>query len=441
MISPPASPTDLSCPSCSAVVPTDPRFVTWCPSCDWNVDPSAAGRAEDTTPTRAARRKAARRRADRLVVERLYAEVAGASQPHPGRDRSWLGAMTVAGSVHLVTVALFGASLWLLVAGNAVTAVLGAIGLVVAVMLRPRLGRLRADEWVVSRAQAPNLHALADRVATEVGAPQAHLIRVTPQFNASYGRVGLRRRSILTLGLALWEVLTPQERIALLGHEFGHAVNGDTRRGLWLGSALVTLSHWCELTRPTRTAAADADMLFLIAGWIAHALMVPPHMLARLALRLLDRLSLRTGQRAEYLADDLAARVGSSAAAQSMLGTLVLGESVEALFRRQAALRRKRRRSRAGADEPDDFGLWQELREYITSVPGTERTRRLRLSELRMSAVDTSHPPTHLRVRLVDARTPREAAISADAAETAAIEAELADSRARAARDVFSAER
>jgi hypothetical protein len=79
VISPPASPTDVSCPSCSADVPTDPRFVTWCPACDWNVDPAAASRADDdATPTRAARKHAARRQADRLVVERLYAEVADA---------------------------------------------------------------------------------------------------------------------------------------------------------------------------------------------------------------------------------------------------------------------------------------------------------------------------------------------------------------------------
>ncbi|MFF4648619.1 M48 family metalloprotease [Streptomyces sp. NPDC001380] len=293
----------------------------------------------------------------------------------------------------------------------------------------------------MSRAEAPRLHALADRVAAALQEPPVHLVRVTPEFNASYGRVGLRRRGVLTIGLALWEVLTPQERIALLGHEFGHAVNGDARRGLWLHSAVVTLGHWYETTRPVRTPAGRSDALLQLGEGIAGLLMLVPHTLAGLLLRLLDRLTLRTGQHAEYLADDLAARVGSSTATRSMLEALVLHDSVEALFRRQAAVRRTGAASRTLPGAADDSGLWDELREYIASVPGTERTRRIRVSALRMGSVDSTHPPTHLRIRLCEARGPREAALTADAAETAAVEAELAPLRARAARAVFSSGR
>ncbi|WP_405143330.1 M48 family metalloprotease [Sphaerisporangium sp. NBC_01403] len=435
MTAPPSVSAGGLCPSCSAPVSTDPRFVTWCPSCGWNVDPAATGAAPRG---RSARRLEARRQADRVVVEQVYAQVAHVPSSRPRRDGSFLAAMVLAGSVHLVTAALTGCSIWLLITGNLVTRSLGAVGFATAVLLRPRLGRFRPDEWSLSRAEAPHLYDLADRVAAELGAPPIDLIRVTPGFNASYGKAGPRRRGILTIGMALWELLTPQERIALLGHELGHAVNGDARRGLWLSSAVKALTHWHEFTRPGSVTTGGEGLLFLAGGWIAKALLVLPNKLAELMLRLLIRFTLRVGQRAEYLADDLAARAGSSAATRSMLETLVLGDSVDTFFQRRAVTHRGKRSPRADSRGPDDFGLWQELREHIASIPEIERTRRLRVSALRMTSVDTTHPPTHLRVRRISARKPEEAAITLDEAETASTEAELAAVRARVARVVLN---
>ncbi|WP_214104489.1 M48 family metallopeptidase [Acrocarpospora catenulata] len=338
MTSLPAPPADSPC-SCSATASADPRFVAWCPECRSNVDPTAGTHtATDARLGRSARRQEAQRAADRAVVERLYAEVSGEAGPRPRRDWAWFTAMTVAGAVHLTTVVLATGSVWLLVTGTFLIRFLGVVGLATAVLLRPRVGRLRRDEWSLNRTEAPHLYGIADRVAAELGVQPIELIRATPEFNASYGKIGLRQRSVLTLGLALWEVLTPQERIALLGHEFGHALNGDTRRGLWLHSASEALTSWYEFTQPDRTSTTGSDLFTMFGHAAAKLLLIIPHKLTGLILLLLHRCTLRTGQRAEYLADDLAARVASSAATRSMLEALVLDESVKHLFQRQTTI-------------------------------------------------------------------------------------------------------
>ncbi|SIS24557.1 Zn-dependent protease with chaperone function [Microbispora rosea] len=345
--------------------------------------------------------------------------------------------MVIAGVVHLSTVALAAGSIWLIINGIFLARVFGVLGLMVAFSLRPRLGRFRRDEWSLGRAEAPRLYDLADRVADELGVAHADMIRVTPDYNATFGKRGLRRRTVLTIGLALWEVLSPQERVALLGHEFGHSSNGDSRRSLWLHSASAALVHWYKVTHPSRIVSAGSDLISTLASITAAALLFIPHKITSLILLSLHRLTLRSGQRAEYLADDLAARVASSAATRSMLEALALHESVETLLQRQTALHQKGGFYRA-LNQESDVDLWQELRDYIASVPQTERLRRLRVSALRMSSIDTTHPPTHLRIAMMDVRKPREAAIVMDEADIDAISAELSTARNQAARAVLT---
>jgi Zn-dependent protease with chaperone function len=133
----------------------------------------------------------------------------------------------------VLAVACLGA--WLLVAESGIMSnAFGAFLLGVAFVLRPRLGHLapltdRAD--VVERTSAPELFGLVERIAAEVGAPMPHVLLIGRTLNAFTTTVGLRRRRVLCLGLPLWATLGPQERVALVGHELGHFVNGDVRRG------------------------------------------------------------------------------------------------------------------------------------------------------------------------------------------------------------------
>ncbi|MBO3752974.1 M48 family metalloprotease [Streptosporangiaceae bacterium NEAU-GS5] len=436
MTSPAIASSDSTCPSCSAPISSDPRFTTWCAACDWNVDPSAEPAAKPAGRWR--RRWDDRRRvADRATVERLYAEVSSGESPTERRDRAGMIAVVIAGGVHLSTLALAAGSVWLLINGVFLTWFLGVLGLAITFLIRPRLGRFRTDEWSLSRADAPGLYGLADRVADELGAPRADMIRITPDYNAAFDKSGLRRRNVLTIGLALWEVLTPQARVALLGHELGHARNGDNRRGLWLHSATEALLRWYAHTHPSTILAMGWDSVSMLGCVAIAALLFIPNKLTGWILLALHRLTLRSGQRAEYLADDLAAGVASSAAAKSMLEALVLNGSAETLLRRQTARHQKEGFYRASRQE-SAFDLWQELRDYIASVPEVERLRRRRVSALRMSSVDTTHPPTHLRIQMMDVRKPREAVITLSGSEDEAIAAELSAARARVARALLT---
>ena len=209
MTTPPTTSTTApACENCGAGLTTDPRFTQWCTSCGWNAlpgpqpEPNAAAAAAE---------------------EKLYRTVTGAGDLRPHRDGAWFGALAMACTVHTFSLATLGFAVWLLTTPPGFTApILGVILLAATFILRPRLGsvrRLRKSGQVLDRTDAPALYGVADRVAAHLGCPPSYLILANGQFNASYARIGLRRRSVLTLGLPLWEILTPQERIALLGSE------------------------------------------------------------------------------------------------------------------------------------------------------------------------------------------------------------------------------
>lgn len=234
------------CPECGAEIRTDTRFTAWCAACEWNVDPVQAA---EEPPGRLERR---RRELARRFGERLLREVADGAPLKARRDVSSVLAKVLAVLVHGVTVVLVGLGVWCLVAGlGAPLIVLGLVLLGIAVVLRPRFMRLPDDVPLLKRADAPELFAMVDEVAEVVGTRGVDRIAVDWDFNASVCAYGLFGRRLLTLGVPLWEILGPQERIALLGHELGHLANGDTRQAVLVGTAGRSLSAWSYLLAPT----------------------------------------------------------------------------------------------------------------------------------------------------------------------------------------------
>lgn len=423
-----------SCPDCAGPLPSDPRFAVWCPACEWNLTPPVTTAQAPRQRWRAAwekRRNAARERSVRTRTERVYELVASGTPML--RDGAWLAAAGLAGLIHLLTLGLFvGAILLLALGGTWPVRIAGGLLLALAVLLRPRIGRWKNGDGVLTRAEAPALHALAERVAAEVGSRPVDSIRLSGSFNASFGKAGFRRRTSLTIGLPLWEVLTPQQRVALLGHEFGHNVNGDHRRGLWLGSAVGALAEWCALTRPRTSAMGSARITVMAITSVVNLLLWTIHLSFYGLLVLLDRLTTRSSQAAEYQADALAAQVASSEAARDMLAALLLVTSFETVRNRRRSVSHRSGLPGTRIEPEQDF--WTELAEQLASIPPLERERRLRLSERELGAVDRSHPPTHLRLRMLDLHPVAEPRVVLGENEAAAIEAELAPHRKAVAR-------
>lgn len=420
---------ERDCPACGALMPVDRRFVVWCAACGWNADPGSDTAEQDEGPMERLRRRMARQ-----YGEQLHAELARARPDAHRHGAAGVLAAALAVLVHGLTVALAGGGLWLAIArwGEGLQPVIGVLLLGLALVLRPRFGslrRLRESRTVLERADAPHLFALLDEVAQAVGTRGVDIVVVEADANAGVRTYGLRRRRVLWLGLSLWTLLGPQERIALLGHEFGHYAHGDTRHSLLVGSALRTLGSWWYILTPVPAASLlehATNLLTLVPRWGVHGLIL-----------LLDQATLRASQRAEYLADGSAARAAGADAAVGLMDQLFVAGTTTAALQRERIAARTRVTGTERRQDPAD-GLWDRLAEQIATVPAHERERLRRVAELRGHSVDSTHPPTHLRRSLLAAEAagaqraqgaeggadgPR---VVLDAPRAAAVDAELA---------------
>ncbi|MET9787169.1 M48 family metallopeptidase [Streptomyces canus] len=409
-----------SCPQCGVEIRTDRRFTTWCAVCEWNVDPQGPGKEKRGLDR--VRRGLAQR-----YGARLFDELRGGGGKGSVSGRTWSGplAYALALAVHGLTVVLAAVGLWGLVRGwGGLGMAFGLFLLALAWSLRPRPNRLSDDDRVLLRGDAPELFALVDEVAAALGTRGVDAVVVDVEANASVTHLGLRRR-LLTLGLPLWEVLSPQQRIALLGHELGHFTHGDTRHGMVVGTAFRSLSTWLYYVQPMPNPN--------VVQAVTNLACVPLRLLITAVVALLDLVTARASQRGEYLADGAAARTGSTEGAVGLMDRLMVTDSIVTTLQRETNSRRLRT-GRAGEQNAD--GLWEALVAHLDSVPESEFERRRRVGALRGHSVDASHPPTHLRRRLLLDGTPVPAAVTADTARTERIAGELADVRGTLAREV-----
>jgi Zn-dependent protease with chaperone function len=417
---------DFACTNCGAKARMDPRFVQWCTEC---------GHGADTKPAQSGKRaqRAGEREQQRAL--KLFESLRTAPSLRP---TSAVGvAVTVLSTVvHLSTLALLVLPLLLVLAEHEVfwSFLVLAFAWMTLYAVRPRFfpGHLDASRSI-TRANAPTFYALLDRCAAELGCEAPEQVRLDTRFNAATGRVGVRRTSFLFLGLPLWSVLTGPERIALLGHELAHQVNGDTTHGTWAAAARRTIFEWTRLLDPRQTrterimtarARSYAHASGGIAGLLAHvlmALMFAPFFLFALGARaLLTRLDLYCGQRAEYLADELGARLAGSEAAHGCMAALALSEPVLGYL----TATRNRQRGQRSAELAAD--LWPSVALYVASIPETERQRRQIVDRLHNTRADRSHPANHLRLALLAERPQLPAVVTVGEIDWVVIDAELA---------------
>jgi len=388
-----------TCPQCGATLPTDPRYVTWCDACDWNVEPRGAAKKEER-PREKRRRERALQRAQRLHDEM---RTQGLEDRHVDAGRVLTYALALA--LLLIPLGLLGLGWLLLVISDfsPVGIVLAAILAATAAVTRPRFGRRNKRDITVDRGAAPTLYAVVDRICAAEGArPPAHIV-VEGNFNAATRFVGLRRRVELRIGVPLWAMLDDQQRVAVLAHEIGHQVNGDSMHGLVVGGAYSTLIELLLLFMPSRVhrVTFGAAMSELLRRGVATLLMA--------VKRGMELLVARPHQRAEYRADSVASRVAGRDATAGMLRTLLLCESCSYAIQRA--------RSRGSGDD-----AYHIVRDHITSIPERERERLRRVAARQGSQVDASHPPTPLRMEWVATTPSTKPLVTMTPGESAALE-------------------
>lgn len=396
----------------------DARFVTWCTACQWNAEPHPE-------PKRKFVARLAARQADWLA-RRLYADISSHSRDKRRGLAVLSTAYLLASIVHLMTVALIVAGVAALVQWHGIVWPIrygaAAFLLGLAWTVQPfRRRRKRRTTPRLDPASAPCLFGLIDEVAAAIGAPSVKDVVVRPDYNASYLRLG-RGKSAVSIGMALWAVLEPQERVALLGHELGHSTNGDLREMRFFDATLGSVRRWRLVLLPTpspvgrRAGAGIQGLVAFMEQFVVPIVLLPLSAVIGTIGNTLHLLAQRQGQRCEYYADELAARAGGSDAAIGLADKLLVADACWRVVIQTLKFGK-------GADP------WRAVRDFALSIPPSEWDRRRLLGRRRLNRIDTSHPPSIFRADLLRSRPPRPAAIILPAERSATIDAELATVR------------
>jgi heat shock protein HtpX len=240
-----------ACPECQRSLVSERQAEAWCAACEWNLLAYEAKRRRPELGwgwvDRLTHRVAYR------LSRRQFPALSGAVVSRPGWGAARL-TLTAGGLLFLVAIAgaLFGGASLAVAHWPYPLAFVGLFLVLLAVGLRPRLGKLDKRAYVLDKRQSPALVGLVARVAAELGTRPPDVILVDERFNASCSAVGLRRTRVLTLGLPLWAALPPQQRVALIAHELGHFVNGDLRSGVLTWLPVRTLRELALMVSPDR---------------------------------------------------------------------------------------------------------------------------------------------------------------------------------------------
>jgi heat shock protein HtpX len=325
---------------------------------------------------------------------------------------AWLFAITV----HSFTLALAILGVRLLVVGWLnLSAILGGLLLLIVWLLRPRF--VKPPDEIAPREKLPTLYKVANDIAAVLGTSSVHGIVINEQFNAAFGQVGWRHRKIMYLGLPLFSILDAQERTVLIAHELAHSVNGDVSRGFVIGTAVDALVEWYRILYPDYSVVrvTGFEDLFLIPINLVRLILAN---IAQLGAFILVHLLYRDSQRAEYLADALAADVAGTEATLSMLEKSHLQKTYR-LTVQKTALRR------------DSRNFFDELKHNVTQVPEREMERIRRVTQLEDSRLDITHPPTVYRMKLLQNRPPSKPQFVLSSSNLKQIEQEIAPLQAK----------
>jgi Zn-dependent protease with chaperone function len=367
---------------------------------------------------------------------RLDAQQYAAYEGTPPTRPHWTAARValVAFSAVLVTVVAGLAVLggWLVLRDFPSFSILAGVPVLMAAwVLRPRLWSAGEVWHELRRDDAPTLFTLLDRVAAAAGTRVPDRVALDAGFNAAAGTHGWRRRRTLLIGLPLFGVLTPQQRVAVLGHEFGHFVNGDPARGLLTQPALRTPSILADLVRPSESFVSDN-----LWGQLAERALWPFQLLLQRLFVLIGTgvvaVAARDRQRAEYCADALSVRLAGTAATEALMldfaAAAQLMGTIAAAERGTQANPETARRNHPGA------ARWRAAADAWRATMNAGEVLEKSVTE--EASLWRDHPPSGLRARIVKSWPCAGPSVVLSEADSAKIDAELHRFYARAGRDL-----
>ena len=397
------------CPECQTSLVKPDQGRPWCPSCEWNL-PDLDPRGRLPFGWRLLVKPAYRRAF--AQDKALFAEF---SERRPdGRFRTLSHVLMVLMSLGLTIGTAVLALVGLVDVSEGGLMILAGLGLILAALiLRPRLGRLPKRARRLRREAAPTLYGLVDRIAEAAGSPTPDFISIAFSYNAGTGRAGLLQRRFLTLGIPMWLVLEPEQKVALLGHEIGHFVNVGSRRSLMVQPALRTFAVLTDYTQFRESMAQAGSRRPMNAAERAARAVVRFVSMAFLLVHLgLAGLGRRDARRAEYLADGTAADVAGTDALIGLHERTLLLPRIANTVGNNAETKRSLQ--------------WLGLASTIHTAKRGD-VPMLAQGTQRATSLWDSHPPLGLRMRMAKAWPPQKPKVELTAAESAAIDRELND--------------
>jgi Zn-dependent protease with chaperone function len=398
-----------NCPECQTPVVNPERGRPWCPSCEWNLaefDP----RGRLPFGWRLVIKPAYRRAFSQDKA--LYDEFS-ARRPD-GRPRTAAHLFMVALSLAMALGTFVCALIGLVDVSEGGVMIFAGLGLIlIALILRPRLGRLPKPARRLRREAAPTLYALVDRVAEAAGTPAPEFISIAFSYVTGTGRGGLFQRRYLTLGIPMWLVLEPEQKVALLGHEMGHFVNVGSNRSMLVQPALRTFSVLTDYTQfresilqvGNRRKMNGFELLFRMVMRLVSTVFLLIHLG-------LAALGMRDMRRAEYLADGTAADVAGTDALVGLQERMLLLPRIANVVGYNAETKRSLQ--------------WLGLASQI-HANRHEDVPMLGQATMRATSLWDEHPPLGLRLRMAKAWPAQKPKVELTAAESAAIDRELND--------------
>ena len=376
------------CPQCRESLPRTGKFRLWCPGCEWNLQGEPTARIVWNRKGSLFSR-ALRSFGNRFATAQFEALLkVDETVLRPRLTRSKLLAYGLALLVSVVYVGLLAAGLMLIWPLRMPQTIVGIFLVLLFVAVRPRW-RKPDGERRLARVEAPGLFALVDQVSAALGTRAPDCIAIDGTFNATFGTVGPFRRSILTIGLPLWCLLSGQQRVALVGHELAHGINNDPLRGTILAAATQMLFSWIAMVRPDRLVGATPNVFVALAEFPFRLGLLLIAKLLHLWATALLALIWHESQRAEYLADAIGARASGTGPARELFERIAYADCVVAVAERIAY------QIRGESDFFEDFPR------YVADLPDLER-ERLKRQALRAGVqFDSSHPPNAFRLRML----------------------------------------
>lgn len=260
---------------------------------------------------------------------------------------------------------------------------LGGFALVIARAFWVRIPT--PDGLPVSRADAPQLFELMDRMRHVTKGPRIHRVLIDDQLNASIQqipRIGpfAWQRNYLVVGLPLMSALAPQEFAAVLAHEYGHLSGKDGRFSVWIYRVRAT---WARVLQALEESPRFGSGLFRrFFSWYAP---------------LFDSRSFALARAHEFTADAVAAEATSASA----MGRALMRLSVADAHLSETVWPAVSRLALTESTPPTD--VFARMREQLPSAAASAATPRWIRRALReeSSPYDT-HPPMPTRLAALD---------------------------------------